>query len=114
MAVRLEDHGEWTVGVEGGSGGGGKGGGVTLGTDGSWKLALGSQQASGPAGSVDFAPNAWHAVQLLMQANGSTAALLDGKALASVAATPGDGWRIKVSLSRYIFASMDNFTVTPL
>ncbi len=58
--------------------------------------------------------NSWHSVQLQVFANGSTSALLDGKLLGSIAGGPGDGWRIKVTLSRYIFASMDNFTIAPL
>jgi hypothetical protein len=85
---------------------------LSLSTNGTWAFG-------GSTGPIDFAPNKWHklAVQWGSRASdGSSwqAAFVNGVILANTTSHNNLGFNIRVTLDRYVFASMDNFAVTAM
>lgn len=107
--VRLEAHGAWTLSF----GNDGKGcnqpagfASLTLATNGTWAFGGGGSRLTG---SVPFATDTWYSVSVRLT-DAWQVASVDGKVLANATAS-ARGWRAKVQMDRYIYASMDNFRI---
>jgi galactosylceramidase len=90
----LEDHAAITIAA---------GAALVLNTSSAWSF----QDEKGT--DLDFKIGTWNTVVMEIGANCS--ASFNGKVLASSSHKPGDGWSVKVSLDRYIFAEIDNFSI---
>ena len=96
--LNLEDHAKLTVAA-----------GVTFmaSSDGSWSL----NKKTGTNSSLKV--GAWTTIRV-DQGEKSTAAYIGGKLIANTTDVAKDGYSIKVSMDRYIFASIDNFAITKM
>ena len=96
--LQLEDHGTLTVQA---------GTKMSIGADGSWSID--KQKGSG----LDFKQGQWGTFRF-DQGPGYVAGFLNGKMFGNSTTKVGSGYNIKVSLDRYIFASIDNFAITAM
>lgn len=98
LSVRLEEACEISFGV----------GGTTLALDTKGTFAFG-----GKSGKAAFTTDQWHSVEIEFAA-GYRAVSLDHKVLTNVTGGESGNLSLLLKMSRYVFASLDDFSITPL
>jgi galactosylceramidase len=95
FSLNMEDHAKLTLTA---------GETLALSTNGSWSLGLHTGTGSG------VAVGKWILVELELGKD-YTSASVDGKLLTKTTKGASSGWNIKVALDRYVYASIDDFSI---